>query len=60
MSLPRTIIGACLAGGIAHADDLSTAAFCVLVAIFAWAWTSDPLPGAIERGLEDFARRYRR
>lgn len=25
-----------------------------------WFFTDDPLPGAIERGLEDFARKHRR
>ena len=32
----------------------------VLLFYFLWMWTSDPLPDAIRKGLEAFARDYRR
>ena len=45
----------------ADSDEGSTAIGLVLfVAYGCWQLTSDPLPAAIERGLEDFVRRHRR
>lgn len=61
MSFPRGCIIALMAGLTAHGDGDAADLFVVaLIGQALWWLAPDPLPGAIKRGLEDFAREYRR
>lgn len=59
MSFFRMMIAACLAGGLAHVDTVNDAVVCIIIAAGFWCFTSDPLPAAIERGLDDYAKKWR-
>lgn len=60
MTMDRAFLTAALAAGLAHSDSIDEAGVCVIVWGLLWLMTSDPLPAAIERGLEAFRRRYQR
>lgn len=55
-----------MVGDVDHATDLNgLAKFIVFILIYVvgrllWGTAPDPLPGAVKRGLEDFAREYRK
>lgn len=61
MTFPRAIITAGMAAALtrlpADPGNWLTVAF---VGWAAWQFTTDPLPAAMERGLEAFRRRYQR
>lgn len=61
MSFPRALTTALMAGWIARGDGTG-GEFLAIAAIggFLWYVAPDPLPDAIKRGLEAFARDYRR
>lgn len=61
MSFARAFVIAVMAGVITRSDDLVTgAAVAWLVGGVAWLFLTDPLPGAIRRGLEAYAKDYRK
>lgn len=60
MTFGRSLITALLAGGLAHAQTGEAACFVVLIWTGAWQFTDDPLPDAIRKGLNDFAKEHRR
>jgi len=61
MSFARVLIAAWLtAEFVRHEDGDARIAIIAIAALAWWLATADPLPAAIERGLEAFAQRYRR
>ncbi|WP_242115495.1 hypothetical protein [Sphingomonas lacusdianchii] len=60
MTFGRALITALLAGGLSHAQTGDTVLQMVAVWFIAWQFTSDPLPDAIHKGLNDFAKEHRR
>ncbi|MEN2746445.1 hypothetical protein [Sphingomonas sp. T9W2] len=60
MTFGRALVTALLAGGLAHAQTGDAALQMVAVWFLAWQFTSDPLPDAIRKGLNDFAKEHRR
>lgn len=60
MTFTRALLIAFMAGEFAKTDDLMRHLVVVLIAAALWfTLTSDPLPAAIDRGLQSFAKRYR-
>ncbi len=60
MTFTRALILAFMAGDFAKNDGVGQHLVAVLIAAVLWfTLTSDPLPAAVERGLQSFAKRYR-
>jgi hypothetical protein len=61
MTFPRAFIIAMMANLLGRGDG-SLLHYVVVLAVTAplWYFTSDPLPAAIDRGLEAFKKRYQR
>jgi hypothetical protein len=60
MTFTRALAIAFMAGEFAKNDDWGPRAAAALIAAAVWLFlTSDPLPAAIDRGLQSFAKRYR-
>jgi hypothetical protein len=61
MTFIRALITAGMAAGLAHyAGDDDLVAVVAAIGYCAWQFTTDPLPAAVERGLEDFRERHLR
>jgi hypothetical protein len=61
MTFIRALITAAMAAGFAHyAGDDGNQIVVAAIGYCAWQFTTDPLPAAVERGLEDFRERYQR
>lgn len=61
MTFPRAIIIALMASMLVKANGDTGGNFAAIaIGGLMWAFTTDPLPAAIERGLEEFRRKYRR
>lgn len=61
MTFGRSIITAAMAAAFTHLSaDLGNWLTVAFVGWAAWQFTTDPLPAAMERGLEAFRRRYQR
>ena len=60
MTYIRSMITAGTAALLIHAKDLGAVALVLLCAGIAWLGTTDPVAPAVTRGLEEFAKRYRK
>jgi hypothetical protein len=62
MTFPRALITAGMAAGFSHyAGDGGSQAVIAAIGWAAWAiFASDPLPAAIERGLDAYRRKHQR
>lgn len=60
MTFARTLIAAILIVALGDADNWHNFLSVIVVAGIAWSFTTDPLPAAIDRGLELFKDRYQR
>ncbi len=61
MTLPRAIITVGMAAAFGHyAGDVGNHLVVAFVAWPAWSFTTDPLPGAIERGLDAYREKHQR
>lgn len=60
MTFARALITAFMTAAFVRSDDPANMAAAAALSAMAWFFlTSDPLPGAVDRGLQCFARRYR-
>jgi hypothetical protein len=60
MTFARLLIGAILVVALEHADTWHDFLGVIVFAWIAWSFTTDPLPAAIDRGIEAFKNRYQR
>ena len=60
MTFGRALLIALFAGALARAHSMETSVILACLFWAGWQFTSDPLPGAIRKGLEEFAKDYRR
>lgn len=61
MTFPRALIIAAMAAAFAHyAGDDGSQIIVAFVAWAVWSFTTDPLPDAIERGLDTYRRKHQR
>lgn len=60
MTFARMLIAAILIVALSHADTWHDFLGAIVLAWIAWSFTTDPLPAAINRGLEAFKERHRR
>lgn len=60
MTFSRLLIAAILMVALGDAGTWQNFVGCIVVAWIAWSFTTDPLPAAIDRGLEAFKNRYQR
>ena len=60
MTFARMVIMAMLIVALGHAETWQDYAGYILLAFAAWSTTDDPLPAAVDRGLEAFKKRHMR
>jgi hypothetical protein len=60
MTFIRTLIAAILIVALGDANNWHDFLGVIVVAWIAWSFTTDPLPAAINRGLEAFKERHQR
>jgi hypothetical protein len=60
MTFGRALLIALFAGGLARASSGETGVVLACLFWMTWQFTSDPLPAAIRKGLNDFAKEHRR
>jgi len=60
MTFARMLITAILIVALGEADTWHNFVGVIVVAWIAWSFTTDPLPAAIDSGLEAFKNRYQR
>lgn len=60
MNFQRAVVIAVMADIMSSSSELAVSLLAVGVGAALWHFTPDPLPDAVAKGIEDFARKHRR
>lgn len=60
MNFQRAVVIAVMTDIMVSSNEIAVSLVAVATGGVLWFFAPDPLPGAIERGLEEFARKHRR